>query len=106
MDSCNLLRVIDTGDYPLKEYSSGEVSGFKRVHTKNGWEEMEVFESLPIFPEGNKKGLRFAVAKTIFETRELLKQWGVAEEADEVINERRRDMGTYLGNRKEDECGK
>ena len=105
VDSCNLLRTIDTGDYPFREYSSGEVSGTKRVHTKDGWETQDVYASINIFPEGNKKGLRFAVSKTIFETREVLKQWGAIEEADEVINKARtRDAGSYIGNKRDEEC--
>ncbi len=88
--ACDLLRTIDTGDYPFKEYSSGEVSRTKRVYTKDGWEEREEYASLPIFPKDKMKGLRFAVCKTIFETRELFYRWDVGQAADEVINERKR----------------
>lgn len=44
---------------------------------------------LPIKPEGKMMGLRFAVAYTIFEAREMLKEWGGVEEADRIIEEKR-----------------
>lgn len=107
IDACDLLRVIDTRDMPLIEYSSGEVSGTRKVHTKNGWEERDVYASIPIFPEGNMKGLRYAVARNVFETGEELTKIGGKKEVDDYINlTRARDMGTYIGNRDEDCEGK
>jgi hypothetical protein len=41
--------------------------------------------SLPIYPKGREKGLLFGVKHTIFNTRELFKEWGCLEEADQVI---------------------
>lgn len=104
VDACNLLRVIDTKDYPLKEYSSGE---HKQVRAKNGgWVETDEFVSLPIYPKDRIKGLRFGVSHTIFDTRTMLSRWGALDEADKVIRElsARRDAGSYIGNRKDESC--
>lgn len=107
VDACDLLRTIDTGDYPFKEYSSGEVSGTKRVQTKDGWETQDVYASINIFPEGNKKGGRYAVARTIFVYGEDLAKMGARREVDDIINlTRARDMGSYIGNKDEDCEGK
>ena len=103
VDACELLRVIDSKDYPLQAYSSGEHKQKKLAN--GGWQETDEFVSLPIYPEKKALGLRWAVSYTIFDTRTMLNRWGALEEADKFIdNTKVRDSGSYIGNRKDNDC--
>ena len=85
VDSCALLRQIDTDSYPLTEYSSGEHK--TKLLNNGGRQETDELVSLPIYPRNNMMGLRFGVIFTIDDTRTMLSRWGAREEADRVIKE-------------------
>ena len=85
VDTCKMLRAIDSRDYPLTEYSSGE---HEMKRAKNGGLiETDVYVSLPIYPQNRMKGLRFGLTHTIFHTREQLIEWGAGDIVDNIIKE-------------------
>lgn len=80
--ACELRWSLDSGNYPLTQYSSGER---KEKKTSKGIVETDEFVYLPINREGNVKGLRYGVLHTIFETSELLRGIGLGEVADDIL---------------------
>lgn len=81
---CELRWEIDSGNYPLTHYSSGER---KEKRTPKGVVETDEFVYLPIYkdPQSPVKGLRFGVLHTIFETAEMLGSMGLRQVADEIL---------------------
>jgi hypothetical protein len=90
--SCDLLRSLDTGNFPLTVYSSGETRQ-KKIFNKEtrNWELVEEPVDLPIFKDQKSSmlGLRFALCSAIFSDFMMLSSWGLREEALCVINERK-----------------
>lgn len=82
--ACELRWEIDSGNYPLTVYSSGER---KEKHTPKGVVETDEFVYLPIYkdPHSPVRGLRFGVLHTIFETSEMLGRMGLRDVADEIL---------------------
>ena len=94
-NSCNLLRSLDSGDFPLSLYSSGETE-LKRnskgqLLVDKDHHPIEVPVALPIFGETPRDihCLRFAVTQAIFSDLSLLSEWGGREEAQALVNESR-----------------
>jgi hypothetical protein len=94
-NSCNLLRTLDSGDYPLALYSSGETQVKKNAkgQTLVDKDRQVIMEpvALPIFGTTPRDThcLRFAVTQAIFSDLELLSEWGGREEAQALVNESR-----------------
>lgn len=93
-ESCELLRSLDSGSYPLRFYSSGETKprkqqGFPGEKLKRDEEPEPV--SLPVFGTTPRDThcLRFAVAQAIFSDLQLLSEWGGHDDALALINESR-----------------
>lgn len=91
--SCKLLRYLDSGDYPLSHYSSGETNPRKVVKTSFAGERIkEIVEepvSLPVFGTTPRDihCLRFAVCSAIFSDLQLLSKWGGHNEAIQMIED-------------------
>lgn len=89
--SCDLLRSIDSGNFPISHYSSGEF----KIKRRRGADGKVYEESDPVFlplykdPKSSMLGLRFLVCSAIFSDFMQLSEWGAREQALEVINERR-----------------
>jgi hypothetical protein len=94
-ESCELLRTLDSGDYPLALYSSGETQVKKNAkgQTLVDKDRQVIMEpvALPIFGTTPRDThcLRFAVTQAIFSDLELLSEWGGREEAQALVNESR-----------------
>ena len=92
-NSCNLLRTLDTGDYPLQFYSSGEtqVKRNAKGQTLVDKDRQVIMEpvALPIFGTTPRDihCLRFGVTQAIFSDLELLSEWGGRDEALALIGE-------------------
>jgi hypothetical protein len=93
-ESCELIRSIDSGSYPLRFYSSGEVEhkkmqGFPGEKLKKDEEGEPV--SLPVFGTTPRDThcLRFAVTQAIFSDLQLISEWGGHDDAIAMVNESR-----------------
>ncbi|MDE1868018.1 MAG: hypothetical protein KGI08_09960 [Thaumarchaeota archaeon] len=87
-----LLFTLDTGDYPLSYYSSGEKKTKKIFNRKTGETEVsETLVSLPIWKEPNtiEKGLRFNLTSAIFSRVTELRNMGMGKEADDMVRLKR-----------------
>lgn len=92
-NSCNLLRTLDSGDYPLPFYTSGETE-LKRdakgqLLVDKDHHPIKVPVALPIFGTTPRDThcLSFAVKSAISADFDLLSEWGGHEDAMEMINE-------------------
>lgn len=86
---CELRQSIDSGNYPLKHYSSGEEKAAQVQVRPDGVKEIvpaQIVE-LPIYkPEkGREKGLRYGVLFGIYSTWNILHEMGLGREADEIV---------------------
>jgi hypothetical protein len=88
--SCETLQSLDSGNYPLRFYSSGEIA--KRIVNKEGKVIREEYAELPIFrpDKGIEKGLRLGVCYAIFSDLSMLKEMGVGQEAKDIVDLYRR----------------
>lgn len=91
INSCQLLRSLDSGNYPLSHYSAGEKS-VKRVFDvkRNETRTTETIVDIPIWPEGPVRGLRYGVTKAIFSDLEELTRLGIGKEARDYVKEMKR----------------
>ena len=92
--SCELLRELDSGNFPLANYSSGEtktrkMQGFPGEKLKKDEEPEPV--SLPVFGKNPRDthNLRFAVCSAIFSDLQLISEWGGRADALAMINDSR-----------------
>jgi hypothetical protein len=94
-ESCELLRTLDSGDYPLALYSSGETQVKKNAkgQTLVDKDRQVIMEpvALPIFGTTPRDThcLRFAVTQAIFSDLSLLSEWGGHDDALAMIDEAR-----------------
>lgn len=85
IDMTKLRQSIDSGNFPLEMYSSGEVT--KRWRNAAGEVTREEYAEMPIMPplRGRERGLRKGLLNSISGVRDILHEIGLGEVADNIL---------------------
>jgi hypothetical protein len=87
--SCELRQSLDSGNYPLTHYSSGEEKAAQVRVRPDGIKEIVPTEivQLPIWKpqKGREKGLRYGVLFSIYSDFNMLCEMGLQKEATEIV---------------------